>query len=102
MEIIWSDFAKKMLKEIHYYHKKKANKIIADNIKKDIFSTTKQLDNFPNSGTEENALKILNQNHKYLISGNYKIIYRPIKEGMLITDVFDTRQNPKKINNPNR
>tara|TARA_R110002049_G_scaffold234399_1_gene407628 strand:- start:219 stop:527 length:309 start_codon:yes stop_codon:yes gene_type:complete len=102
MIIIWSDFAKKMLKEIHNHYRIKASKIIADSIKNDIFSATKQLLNFPKSGTVEQTLKRLNQNHRYLINGNYKIIYKLVKEGVLITDVFDTRQNPIKINNPKR
>jgi hypothetical protein len=33
----------------------------------------------------------------YLVEGNYKIIYKRVKEGALITDVFDTRQNPSKM-----
>ncbi len=102
MIIIWSDFAIKMLKEIHNHYKTKTTKIIADRIKNDIFSATKQLINFSKSGTEEHTLKGLNQNHRYLINGNYKIIYKLVKEGVLITDVFDTRQNPIKINNTKR
>ncbi len=44
----------------------------------------------------------MNEGHRYLVDGNYKIIYKKISEGILITDVFDTRQDPKKINNPKR
>ena len=98
MKIIWSDFAKSMLKDIHYYYKKKVNKVIAERIINNIFTATNQLKEFPNSGTEEETLKRLKQNHKYLVNGNYKIIYKEIKEGVLITDVFDIRQNPTKIN----
>ena len=101
-KIIWSDFAKKTLKEIHFYFKEKTNRKVADKIITEIVFATKQLNDFPNSGVEEESLKRLNQNHKYLVNKNYKIIYKPIKEGVLITDVFDTRQNPTKINNPNR
>jgi hypothetical protein len=37
-----------------------------------------------------------------LIKTNYKVIYKRVKEGVLITDIYDTRQNPTKINNPER
>jgi plasmid stabilization system protein ParE len=102
MKVIWSDFAIRMIKEIYFYHKRKASIKIAHRIKKDIFSTTKQLHNHPFSGSEEKVLKKLNQNHRYLVKGNYKIIYKTVKEGLLITDVFDTRQNPDKTNIQNR
>lgn len=91
-----------MLKEIHNHYRKKASNIIADKIKHNIFLSNRQLINFPKSGTEEQTLKRLNQNHRYLVNRNYKIIYKPVKEGILITDVFDTRQNPIKLNNPKR
>ena len=80
-----------MLKEIHFYFKEKANRKVADSIINEIVFATKQLNDFPNSGVEEETLKKLNQNHRYLVKGNYKIIYKPVKEGILITDVFDTR-----------
>lgn len=98
MKIIWSDFATKMLKEIYTYHKDRVSLKIAKNIKSSIFSATKQLLIQPNSGQEELSLQRLQQNHRYVVSGNYKIIYRLVKEGILITDVFDTRQNPTKMN----
>ena len=59
-KIIWSDFAKKMLKEIHFYFKEKANRKVADSIINEIVFATKQLNDFPNSGSEEETLKKLN------------------------------------------
>jgi hypothetical protein len=44
-------------------------------------------------------LLVLYEGHRYLVKGNYKIIYKEIQEGLLITDVFDSRQDPIKINN---
>ena len=40
-----------------------------------------------------------NDNYKYIVCGNYKIIYSVDVEEQLIkiADVFDTRQNPIKI-----
>ncbi len=102
MKIFWSDFAKEMLKDIYIYHKNEASINIARRIRDDIFSSVKQLVNHPNSGQVEETLKTLNKEYRYLISGNYKIIYTQIENKILITDVFDTRQNPIKINNPYR
>jgi len=44
----------------------------------------------------------LEEEHRYLVNNNYKIIYKKVEEGVLITNVFDTRQDPIKINNPKR
>jgi len=49
------------------------------------------------SGQIEGNLQKLGEDHRYLVEGNYKIIYKKVKEGILITDVFDTRQDPVKI-----
>jgi hypothetical protein len=46
---------------------------------------------------EEENLKDLKQGHRYIIQGNYKIIYRIIGDEIFITDIFDWRQNPTKM-----
>lgn len=102
MKIIWSNFASESLKEIYLYHKEVASEPIAKRLKTSIFNTTRQLIKHPLSGQIEETLAMLEQGHRYLVKGNYKIIYRKINEGILITDIFDTRQDPIKINNPNR
>ena len=102
MKVIWSNFAIESLKEIYIYYKQVAGIKIARKITNRIFNSTKQLINHPKSGQIEDFLIKLNEGHRYLIIGNYKIIYKEVKEGILITDVFDTRQNPAKMNNPNR
>jgi len=102
MEILWSDFALDSLKDIYLYYDQIAGKKVAKKIKDQIFNSVKQLKKYPKSGQIEEMLIELDEGHRYLVAGNYKIIYKQVKEGILITDVFDTRQNPKKINNPKR
>jgi len=102
MKIIWSDFAYKTLREIYDYHKAIAGDRVASKIKSNIFSTTKQLKKQPDSGQIEKTLDKINEGHCYLVEGNYKIVYKKVKEGLLITDIFDTRQDPIKINDSKR
>jgi toxin ParE1/3/4 len=66
-------------------------------IKKSIFSATKPTINQPFIGVLEENLTDLNQGHRYLVEGNYKIIYRVVDNDIYITDVFDCRQNPIKM-----
>lgn len=102
MKIVWTHFAIETLKEIFDYYKDIAGKDIAHKINAQIFKSTNQLKKHPNSGQIETSLEQLGEEHRYLVSGNYKIIYRKVKEGILIIDVFDTRQDPIKINDPMR
>ena len=102
MKIIWSRFAITMLKEIYLYHKDAAGVNVAKKLKSKIFSSVKQLKKHPDSGQIEKSLEQLGEDHRYLVSGNYKILYKKVKEGILITDIFDSRQDPTKINIPNR
>jgi plasmid stabilization system protein ParE len=98
MKIIWSDFASEMLSDIYQYYKFKASPAIAKKIRIEIFTATKQLKKHPISGQIELNLEKLNEGYRYLVKGHYKIIYKEVTEGVLITDVFDTRQDPVKIN----
>jgi len=102
MKILWSDFSIEMLLEIYTYYKEKASPVIARKIKTEIFTATKQLLKHPTSGQIELNLQKLSEGHRYLVKGNYKIIYKEVPEGLLITDVFDTRQDPAKLNDEKR
>ena len=70
---------------------------VSDKIRKSIFASTKPLIKQPLIGAPEENLNELKQGHRYLVNGNYKIIYRQIDNDIYITDVFDCRQNPSKI-----
>ncbi|WP_336731744.1 type II toxin-antitoxin system RelE/ParE family toxin [Chryseobacterium sp. VD8] len=102
MKIIWTEFAIENLKIIFDYYASKANKNVAHKIRKQIFKSTKQLIQNPQSGQLELHLEKLNQQHRYILSGNYKIIYKLDHEYIIIHDVFDARQNPTTMINEKR
>jgi plasmid stabilization system protein ParE len=102
MKIIWSDFASKTLREIYIYYKEVANKKTAKDIKNGIFEAANLLVSQPDLGQLELTLEKLGEGHRYLVRDNYKIIYKKVAEGIFITDVFDTRQDPQKINDKKR
>ncbi len=102
MKIIWSDFSTEMLREIHNYYKENASIQVANRIKSNIFSATKPLLKNPNSGQIELSLETLEEGHRYIVESNYKIVYKKVEQGILITDVFDCRQDPIKINDEKR
>lgn len=102
MKLIWTDFAIRNLKDIFDQYAAKVNKKVAHKIRRQILQSSKQLIKNPNSGPIEPNLTLLKKRHRYLVIGNYKLIYRIIDNQIIINDVFDTRQNPSKMNDEKR
>lgn len=97
MEIIWTDFAIENFKIIFDFYTVKANRKVAHQIRKQILTSTEQLIKHPNSGQKELHLEKLEKDYRYVLSGNYKIIYKVEDSQIIISDVFDSRQNPDKM-----
>lgn len=97
MRVIWTKYAYGSLLDIYKYYKQNVNIHVADKIRDQLLYSTKQLERYQLSGPIENNLIELNQDHRYIIRGNYKIIYKILNSNIYITDVFDTRQDPKEL-----
>lgn len=102
MKVYWTEFALNSLREIYTYHKIHAGTSIANKIKLKIFTSTGQLAHHPYSGSPETLLNIKDIDYRYVISGNYKIIYKVHSSIIYITDIFDCRQDPDKIPSRNQ
>lgn len=100
MHIIWSNFAKKMLVNIRSYHQKHTGERIANKLTYEIVREVEILESQPLIGQVESNLIDRTQQFRYLTYKKYKIIYS-VSESINqieIVDVFDTRQNPIKMN----
>ncbi|MBC8487839.1 MAG: type II toxin-antitoxin system RelE/ParE family toxin [Bacteroidetes bacterium] len=97
MNIIWTHSARDELKFIYEYYRDIVSPKVARKIKDNIIKRIEILNNFPYAGQEEETLKVLKENHRYLVESNYKIIYKVTKNIVYITDVFDTRRDPQDI-----
>ncbi len=97
MKIQLTDTAKANLKDIHNYYKVTASMRVANSIKNKIITAIRDIANFVNKAQEEEQLKAMNLGHRRYIEGNYKIIYRVEKKQIIVTDIFDSRQDPAKI-----
>jgi len=97
--ILWSDYAILELNKIFDYYCEKAGYGVAVHIYTAIVSEADRLlidpETYP---LEDNLLDRENQ-YRYIICDNYKVIYSIDKPAgyIEIADVFDTRQNPFKI-----
>jgi len=99
LKIYWTDFSKGELRLIFDYYNEKASLKIARKLVLELTQEVIKLQNQPYTGQKEELLIGKVQEFRYLVHRNYKIIYwvNTQKNRIEITDVFDTRQNPVKI-----
>ena len=99
LKLFWTDFSQKELEKIYRYYREKTGTRIAKRLVNGIYNETLKLKKQPKIGQTEELLKKREQEFRYLVYENYKIIYWiNNKENRIeINDVFDTRQNPIKI-----
>ncbi len=97
MKLVVTEPAKLRLKEIHDYYKEEVSRKIAGKIKSGIIVKLKHIQANPPGGQKEEYLKELGLEHRRIVDGNYKIIYRISKNIIYITDIFDSRQDPSKM-----
>ncbi len=102
MRVFWTKFALNSLSDIYKYYQENVSLTIAQNIKDSVLSSSRQLEKQFHSGQIEELLIDLDEGHRYILRGNYKIIYKIYNHKIYITDVFDTRQNPEKIKKRNK
>ena len=100
LEVYWLELAENKLEDIYSYYLIKASKRVAENLVNGIVDSTIGIEKQPEIGQVETSLKHKEQEFRYLVFKNYKIVYwinydfRRIE----IANVFDTRQDPDKIN----
>jgi toxin ParE1/3/4 len=101
--IYWTPFAVRCLDQVQtYIANETRSQTIATKYINKLLERVEQLENFSDSGTAEELLKHLKQNSRYLIEGNYKIIYQHQDNKVIITDIFHVKQNPVKMVKRNR
>lgn len=95
MQVFFSDQALLDMEGVREYFDEVApNK--TDEIILSIIDRVLQLEEYPLSGPEEPFLKSVGLDRRFLIHGNYKIIYR-VEDNIYITQIFDARQDPLKM-----
>lgn len=99
LKLFWTDFSRNELRKIFEYYKERAGNRIAKKLVNGIHNETLKLSKQPRIGQTEELLKNRKQEFRYLVYKNYKVIYWiNYKENRIeINDVFDTRQNPTKM-----
>ena len=99
LKIYWTNFAKSELQNIFEYYKINASLLVAKNLVSGIVKESQKLSKQPLIGQDEELLVDFNLGYKHLVYKNYKLVYifDKNRNRIEIHDVFDSRQNPKKI-----
>jgi len=100
LTVYWTRFAENKLDDIFDFYNINVSNRIAKELVTGIIDRTIGLNNNPYIGQKEELLTNRAQNFRYLVFKNYKIIYwiNKTKNRIDIVNVFDTRQNPVKLN----
>lgn len=98
MEVLITGPAKRSLKNTCTYYKSKGYTSYANKLKRGIIEKAKSLAKYHDRGQKEELLKSSKKGHRYLIAEtHFKIIYLVDDQRVIVTDIFDTRQNPNKL-----
>ena len=97
MKIVFSPETNDCLAEIVEYYRRKRNRKYGLKIMTKIILKANKLRDFPRLGPVEGKLTTEEVEYRYLVEGDYKILYLILEDYILITDVFDTRQDPEKM-----
>lgn len=97
-EIVWTKPAKNDLQDIYDYIAEFSEEAAFRVITKIVDKVEFLKDGFTEIGQREPLLSHKPDVYRYLVEGNYKIIYKVRGDRVIIDTVFDVRQNPKKMN----
>lgn len=97
IKIEWSELSERQLTDIYNYYSSEASPGIAKRIVNKIISRVEILYENPLAGAKEELLTEYPEDFRYLVEGNYKIIYWKVQKMITVASVFDCRQNPEKM-----
>jgi len=97
-QVIWSDEALNDLETIYDFIAENSQPA-AQRIVESILSRSRQLESFPESGARQQTIKSSNNEYRYLVEDNNKIVYsyQPESQTVHIAVIFDTRYDPEKL-----
>ncbi len=95
VEVIWTESAIRDLDNIYDFIFQNSPKAALRQIE-NIILREKQLIAQPLSGQIQ-ILENIREEYRYIVEGNYKIIYHKVNQIIYVDAIFDTRQDPVKM-----
>ncbi|MFT6996606.1 MAG: toxin ParE1/3/4 [Cryomorphaceae bacterium] len=97
VEVVWTKKALSQLERAVKYIQEEQGTSYAEIVMSRILDATESLENAPHMGTVEPLLVHKKSNYRFLVVWSYKIIYRTTKTKAIISRVFHTSRNPKRL-----
>ncbi|MCB0650349.1 MAG: type II toxin-antitoxin system RelE/ParE family toxin [Saprospiraceae bacterium] len=98
MKLRFTANALRRITQISDYYNDTGNPKKGRHITRQILARSEELEEYPELGPEEENLREVESGHRSLFVGAaYKIIYLIATPFIIITDIFDTRQDPNKM-----
>jgi plasmid stabilization system protein ParE len=98
-KIVWTDPAKRDLREIYDFYREVSAGLAERMVLRIVSRADVLLDGFPRKWPSEPLLIDRPYEYRFLLIGNYKIIFRIEAEVAVIDCVFDARRNPVRLEN---
>lgn len=97
MQLVYTFEALYNFKESLRLIRKKVSQKKVKEIRHRVFDKADTLIDNPEMGQTEDYLEHLGQGHRRIVENHFKIIYLIKGDLIIITDIFDSRQNPDKM-----
>jgi plasmid stabilization system protein ParE len=97
MIVLWTDSAIEDLQNIFNYYQNNSSRNVVIKIGNSIIEATLNLSKNPKIGRKEDLLPNKKEELRFIIDGNYKILYFIENNFIFVLTIFDCRQNPKKL-----
>ncbi len=97
MKLVYTEQAIRSLQECLDFFPSEMPAERVNEVRDKILAKADKLLENPNLGQVEEYLEHIGQSHRRVIEGHYKIIYKIEGEAIIITDIFDSRQDPSKM-----
>ena len=96
--IITEEAQQRLEKELEFLIEERGIPVsVALSLGKKLLKKANSLSEQPYIGQEELQLESLNQGHRRLIEGEFKIIYLIISDKVYVTNFFNTRRDPETM-----
>ncbi len=96
-KVIWTKRASRQLERSIIFIKEDQGLVYAKIVLDKIFEKTRLLESLPLIGQKEPLLKHKKSEYRYLVIWSYKVIYRLEKDKVVISRLFHTSCDPKRL-----
>ena len=96
MRVVWTDRARNEFQQSMSYYQRGSEKS-AQNFRSRLLNQIQLVQKFPGIGPKQDFVEPRNGEIRYRVEGHFKILYSVLEDTILIVSIFDTRQDPSRL-----